>query len=271
MRFKTALSAGAVLAICGSAIARPQSYSGGSYSQNFDTLPTTGTPAAWSNDTTLTGWYALFVVVAAGGTGRDPGGAAVTGIRANDGTTTNGALYSYGTGTNAERALGSIGSGSASQVFALVLQNTTGNTYTGFNMSFTSEQWRDGGQGTFAPVVHRFEFDFKVVASFLVSEINESNTAGYTTNPNLDAISVFSGASGVARDGNNPVNQSARSGSGVTTWAPNEFLILRWWDENNLGSDHGIALDNLTFEGVPAPGALALAGLGGLMLVRRRR
>src|SRR3954470_22594682 len=29
---------------------------GGTYSQNFDTLPTTGTAAAWANDSTIAGW-----------------------------------------------------------------------------------------------------------------------------------------------------------------------------------------------------------------------
>src|SRR5262245_4592250 len=66
------------------------------YAQNFDTLLATGT-ATWTNNTTLPGWYH-----ARTGTG--------TTIVANDGLSNAGNLYSYGTGTNTDRALGSIGS-----------------------------------------------------------------------------------------------------------------------------------------------------------------
>ena len=59
--------------------------------QDFNTLPLTGS-ATWTNNSTLVGWYH-----AALGTG--------TTIVANDGSSTAGSLYSYGTGTNADRAL----------------------------------------------------------------------------------------------------------------------------------------------------------------------
>ncbi len=63
--------------------------------QDFNTLISSGS-ATWTNNSTLTGWYH-----ARTGTG--------TTIVANDGSSNAGNLYSYGTGTNTERALGSIG------------------------------------------------------------------------------------------------------------------------------------------------------------------
>src|SRR5688572_25248947 len=71
----------------------------GTYTQTFNTLNTSGSPV-WTDNTTLANWYAQRT-----GTG--------TTIVADAGTNTGGNLYSYGTGTTTERALGSIGSGNA--------------------------------------------------------------------------------------------------------------------------------------------------------------
>ena len=67
--------------------------------QNFDALPASGS-ATWANNSTIPGWYH-----ARTGTG--------TTIVANDGAGNGGNLYSYGTGTATDRALGSLGSGNA--------------------------------------------------------------------------------------------------------------------------------------------------------------
>src|SRR5262245_5581590 len=64
--------------------------------ENFDTLPATAS-ATWTNNSTIPGWYH-----ARTGNG--------TTIVANDGASNAGNLYSYGTGTSTDRALGSIGS-----------------------------------------------------------------------------------------------------------------------------------------------------------------
>ena len=74
----------------------------GSYSQNFDSLATTGTTNTWTNDTTLVGW-SLF---------RQPTpGTAITAYAADSGTSTTGSFYSYGATGNSDRALGGLGTG----------------------------------------------------------------------------------------------------------------------------------------------------------------
>ena len=87
--------------------------------QSFDTLPASGS-ATWANNSTIPGWYH-----ARTGTG--------TTIVANDGAGNGGNLYSYGTGTATDRALGSLGSGNAvavSFVYGVRLKNNTGTTIT---------------------------------------------------------------------------------------------------------------------------------------------
>src|SRR6188472_2347686 len=102
------------------------------YTQNFDTLPASGS-ATWTNNSTIPGWYH-----ARTGTG--------TTVVANDGSNNAGNLYSYGTGTAADRALGSIGSTNAAAgdfFWGVRLQNNTGATITSLDVSYTGEQWRN--------------------------------------------------------------------------------------------------------------------------------
>src|SRR2546428_8920706 len=100
--------------------------------QNFDTLPASGS-ATFTNDVTLPGWYS-----ARTGTG--------TTIVANDGSSNVGNLYSYGTGTNTDRALGTVGSGGATAgnfFYGIRLTNNTGSTITSLDVSYVGEQWRN--------------------------------------------------------------------------------------------------------------------------------
>src|SRR5262249_31632660 len=76
------------------------------YTQNFNTLPTSGTNQAWSNDTTLQGWYLL----------RQPAAAPVAITTINATTSNTGTFNSFGGGTTnpvSDRALGGTGSGGA--------------------------------------------------------------------------------------------------------------------------------------------------------------
>ena len=112
--------------------------------QDFNTLISSGS-ATWTNNSTLTGWYH-----ARTGTG--------TTIVANDGSNNAGNFYSYGTGTNIERALGSVGSGGASAgnfFWGLLLTNNTGSTITTLDVSYTGEQWRNS-----AAAAHTVSFSY---------------------------------------------------------------------------------------------------------------
>ncbi|MGC3961349.1 MAG: hypothetical protein QM813_26510 [Verrucomicrobiota bacterium] len=78
--------------------------SSGAYTQNFDSLATTGTSNPWMDNTTLLGWYAAKTI----------GGTTVTAYRGESGASNAGALYSFGvSGVSnlTDRALGSLASG----------------------------------------------------------------------------------------------------------------------------------------------------------------
>ena len=137
---------------------------GSTYSQNFDTLPTSGS-ATWTNNSTIPGWYQ-----ARTGTG--------TTIVANDGSSNAGNLYSYGTGTSTDRALGSVGSGGAtagSFFWGVRLQNNTGTTITSVDISYTGEQWRNGGGTGLAQTV---TFSYLIGSPAVTGTLAEFQSAG---------------------------------------------------------------------------------------------
>jgi hypothetical protein len=73
------------------------------YSQDFDTLAATGTTNAWTNDSTIAGWYWQTDYTN-------------TTYRADDGTNgTDDGRRSYGTGSAADRALGHFADDSGSE------------------------------------------------------------------------------------------------------------------------------------------------------------
>jgi hypothetical protein len=112
--------------------------SAGTYTQNFNSLAASGTSNPWVDNSTLPGWYAS----------RSAGGPAVATYRADGGTSIAGALYSYGTGTAADRALGTIASATPGDLaFGVRFTNDSAVTVTNLQLSYAGEEWRNGGNG----------------------------------------------------------------------------------------------------------------------------
>lgn len=161
------------------------------YSQNFDTLATSGMANPWVNDSTLNGWYAT-----------QQSGTLST-YRADAGSSNTGALYSYGTGTNSERALGSVSSGTPQTIYYGVrFVNDTGDIVTNLTVSYVGEQWRNGGNTT------QQQLDF----SYQVGIAMTSLTVGtWTDVDNLDFVGPIATATASALNGNDPLNQASLS------------------------------------------------------------
>ena len=87
----------------------------------------------------MPGWYASQSI----------SGPAVGTYRAGTGSSTAGALYSFGVaGVNpvTDRALGSIASGTPGNfAYGVRFQNDTAQAITNITISYTGEQWRNGG------------------------------------------------------------------------------------------------------------------------------
>jgi hypothetical protein len=257
----------ALLATAGSAMASVSYSYNTTYSQDFDTLPTAAAPGAvvggWVNNSTLPGWYSNQTAL----------------FRNSAGTDNNGAVYSYGTLPTTERALGSLGGGSGTAgtgtsfngvTYAAAFVNSNVTTATDFTVTFDGEQWRNGGN----TAVQSLVFSYQVFAAGTTpAAIAAALTGtGWTNVAALNFASLVGTSTAAALDGNLAANRTAGITATVpVTWAANEILVTRWVDANDLGNDHGLAIDNLRFSAVPTPGAAALLGMGGLLMARRRR
>lgn len=203
----------------------------GTYTQNFNTLSATGTTNAWSNGSTVEGWY-LYVQPST----------AVTNYIASTGTSTTGGFYSFGSAA-ADRALGGIGSnalaasGSVAGWIALAATNSTGQSLSEFTLSFNGEQWRNGGNTTAHTMVLEYGFgtDFTTVTTWTAP----GGTFNWT--------SPVATATAAQVDGNGAGLVSGRGGT-VTglNWSAGTTLWIRWVERNESGNDHGLAIDDLT-------------------------
>lgn len=213
------------------------SYAGGSYTQNFNTLPSSGT-------FTLTSAGPLSFTsapISAAGLGgwslaKYTGTGAVALFKVDAGTSTSGSAYSYGTGTNTDRALGSLSSGSTVSRFGLSVVNNTGRTITEFTLGYTGEQWRRG-----TGAANKLAFEYALGGT-------DINNGAFTAAPSLDFVAPVTTGSAAALDGNAATNRAAVSAtiSGLT-WAPGQTIVLRWSDVDDTGSDDGLGIDDLTF------------------------
>jgi hypothetical protein len=236
------------------------------YTQNFDGLPTATVTGAFSS---TSGTQAAISGIA-DWSGAKIAGSSTTGMSliADNGTSNAGALFSYGATALGERALGLLASGSNTAAFGTSFVNNTGITLTSFTLDFTSEFWRSSTSTT---NVLAFAYGISggsVTASNYLS--SAAMTAATALNVNGPAFVTTNGA----LDGNLSSNQALVSGTVALTWNPGQTLFIRWQDTDNVGSDAGLAIDNLTFTVIPEPSTYALligAAAFGVIAVRRSR
>ena len=209
----------------------------GSYSQDFDTLPASGS-ATWTNDVTIAGWYSQRT-----GTGTD--------ILAGTGSSDNGGLYSFGSESSGERALGAIGSGGdtvGSFAHGLLIQNTSEISVTINSLAYTGEQWRKSGATSAQVITLWYQ-----LSQSAVTALSPSSDAGWTAISPGEFSSPVNTATGGALDGNNSDNRSVVSINPNLSIPGGHYLMLRWKDPDHSGTDHGLAIDDVSVSWVVSP------------------
>lgn len=235
------------------------------YTQDFNSLAANGgssiTTAAWVNDGTLPGW-SLFTSTL----GPPPT------YRAEIGNQDIGSFNSHGAGGSSDRALGAIGAdnsdfgsppaGSVAGDIAVAFTNNTGGTIDSFTLSFSGEQWRYSN----APAQ-------QMVLNFGLGNSFAAVADWVAPGGSFDWSSPLTGAPGLGGiDGNGIGRVAGVGGTQVLTWAAGETLWLRWIERNDVGADHGLGIDDLSFSvtAVPEPAAWLLL-VGGLAPLKLRR
>ncbi len=207
----------------------------GNYTQNFDTLPN-ATTTAWTNDSTLSGWYAEKSLPVDAPT--------VVNILGNSGASNSGALYSFGSASTTERALGSLGSGTPGNLaYGVLLQNTSSGPLLINSIAYTGEQWRNGGNMSVQPLAFSYN---QSPSPFTALTPGTPLPSGWTAVTSLDFMTRTNTAAAAALDGNLAANRTALTNSPNIPVPAGEYILLRWLDVNDAGSDHGVSLDDLT-------------------------
>ncbi|MCA6485447.1 MAG: T9SS sorting signal type C domain-containing protein [Chitinophagaceae bacterium] len=223
---------------------------GTNYTQDFNTL-TNGT---WTDNTTLTGWYA-----------RTDATASITTYGANTGTTTTGALYAFGVaGTNpiTERALGMASSngftgatGTGKGYYGWRLRNNTGAAISAITIIWTGEQWRRENNAA----SHTLNLFYQTGTT-----VTNLAAGSWTAAPSTFTSPIVGATPGTALDGNAPANRAASISVTITvTIAAGDEIMLRWEDLNDTGNDHLMAIDDVTISASSStPPAVSLADNG---------
>ena len=204
---------------------------GSNYTQNFNNLYGTVPADNTTQAATIlpSGW--LFT---------EAGANANTTLRNDNGSSGTGDTYFDGTTASNERAFGSYASGSLTSQFGAVFTNSTGGTLTQFTLTYTGEQWKDGGSST--AVFNKLTFSYAVNPTSL--------TVGtYTNNTNLDFTALVNNTTSDATTDGNAANRRTTITFTVTgiSWTAGQTLYLRWTDANDTGNDDNLAIDDLTF------------------------
>ncbi len=223
----------------GSAVAQV-SYTGGAYSQNFNSLPGTTNNtlnSEWTDNVTLPGWYASKTTfsVTDGTIGGDAAAFLSTSVENNVG------MFSFGTAASADRSLGSRATsnvaGNDPVLYGVRLVNDTAQTLTSFTVTYTGEQWFNSGKTS----ADNLLVDYQLGATGISSGSWTAATGGTFTSP-INTATAATVAGNTAANGLGIATKI----TGIT-WAPGQELWLRFRDVNDSGDEHGLAVDDFSF------------------------
>lgn len=229
----------ALLLVLGAGAAQAQNVSltGGTYSQNFDTL--SNTAGSTTNTALPTGWQ----LTESGGGARDNEQYAV-----DTGSSNTGDTYSYGSAGSTERAFGSLRSGTLISTFGACFTNNTGGTISSLAIAYTGEQWRLGT----AARSDSLGFEYSLNATSLT-------TGAWTSVATLNFSTPNTATTG-AKDGNAAANRTALSDTiGSLSIANGASFCIRWLDGDASGADDGLAVDDFSITPNGGPGQVALS------------
>lgn len=233
-----------------------------SYAQNFNFLSSSTSPESWVNDqasqstTGSPGWYW-------------ENSALPNSYEVDDGNGPSGKAFSYGTMSAGDRALGGLTTSSGQLVvWAITIQNGLGSEITGLDISFTGEKWRNGTATsdtlTFSYITSPTNI-IDPIAGATDMTAGSAVPTGWTPVPSLHFTSADTGDTGPT-DGNDASNRVTLMSTIMVNVPIGSYMALRWHDATTpTGSNHGMAIDDLTLNAVTAVPEPSAALFGGLL------
>lgn len=218
-----------------------------SYTQDFNSLPITGSATWTDGEFYLPGWTVQRTSTS-------------NSLLTGTGSSNTGGLYSFGSSGSSDRAIGAISSGTASVghfAWGVLIQNNTNATITSLHISFTGEQWRSASRTAGRQATTFWISQSSATTNFSLSPLSDEN---WTSIPDLDFYSVVYYSAAGALNGNLPANKSFLSSTVPVVIPVGHYIMLRWKDLNDLDDDHGLAVDDFKLSwsssATPEPGLL---------------
>lgn len=201
--------------------------------ENFDTLASTGNGDVFPEGF---GYYATL-------------NRARSYYNTDNGSASNGALFSFGSTGAAERALGTLRVGTYDGMIGACFVNSTGRPITSLKIQYDGELWRSGASNRFDAL----EFEYSLDADHLAS-------GTWTTVPSLRfALASSSGR----KNGNSAVNRVAGISDtidGLNIPVGSKFYF-RWVDFSVGSPEDSLAIDNFELTAfVPTAAGVLVAG-----------
>ena len=199
---------------------------GAKYSQSFNSLPTSGSS---NNSSTIPIGFAF----------SEAGSNNNVTFAANDGSSSTGDTYSYGTGTNADRAFGELTSDTLQSTLGACFVNNTGFVINSFSISYTGEEWRLGAADA---VSDKLDFQFSTTATAL-------NSGTWTDVNSLDFSTPNNAGPAGAKNGNAAENRTTSSPIAIIPATPipqGATFFIRWVPLNIAGANDGLAIDDFS-------------------------
>lgn len=204
------------------------------YTQNFNSL--SSSTATWTDNSTLAHWYGSRNNVIGTGTSFQ--------ILAGNGNINTGGVYSFGTSA-ADRALGSIASGSTNAMnYGVRLKNNGATPIYSITVSYTGEQWRDGGSSN--TNANTFQASYSISANPFADVINTPSGASAYTNVSGWSFNSCSNVTTTGFGGSLICSSTVTAFTLNVTIPAGSEIMIRWTDTDNTGNDDGLAMDDLT-------------------------
>jgi hypothetical protein len=260
MRNLNVVSFLAVAALASSAFAQTQDFTVSGLTQDFNSMGTSGTvaPTGWKHFIANFGnnntWGSSIPAAGANSVASvavSTAGTTLTATTTPNSTNNNGFNAARSTGNTADRAIAASPTTVAGAIIQLAAKNAAGSSFaSGASLSLS----------------------FDTIRYTSVSSANQ--LPGYSVFLSLNGTSWTQvGSTPTITDVPNTVGITARTINFVlpAAWSANSTAYFRWVDDNALQTspDQIVGLDNVNL--VPAPGAVALMGMGMIVGGRRRR
>lgn len=231
------------------AVGQAISYTTGTYTQDFQSMSTTGGTSSFAGSTmtqvstlasggSVTGWY----IYGQGWT--TSANKWFAGTSGNGGSSTGG-FYGMYSSSGGNLALGSQGSGSAFGWYGVVLQNISGSTINAASVSWDAVINRNPAT-TVNPTTMAWLVSGSNVTASGTNQGTFSDTAGsWTSGTTYSTPSSGTGSPGT-QAAINPMftYNSPTLGLSSMNWTNNSYLYIRWSEADNAGADATLGIDN---------------------------